>query len=91
MTVTIMIILCSRGRSNLSRCDGKDTNCDGVFPDMPAEADSDGDGWPNCNDCKQADPAINPGVTEGPPGSPICDDGADNDCDGDVDLDDQSC
>ena len=55
---------------NLTRCDGKDTNCDGTFPDIPAETDTDGDGWPNCNDCQTGDPAINPGVTEGPPGRP---------------------
>ena len=91
MTVTTMMILVYPWSTNLFICDGKDTNCDGTYPDMAAEADGDGDGWPNCNDCKQADPAINPGVTEGPPGSPICSDGKDNDCDSDVDLDDQTC
>ncbi len=63
-------------------CDGKDSDCDGQTP--PDEADWDGDGWPVCNDCDDADVGINPGETD------LCGDGIDNDCSGaadDKDLD----
>jgi hypothetical protein len=45
-------------------------------------ADADGDGFPCEVDCNDADPSVYPGAAE------ICDDGLDNDCDGDTDLDD---
>jgi V8-like Glu-specific endopeptidase len=62
--------------------------------------DDDGDGYgqpgtPLCThseeDCDDADPAVNPGTLEGPPGDPLCGDGTDNDCDGQVDLNDIDC
>jgi len=42
-------------------------------------------------DCNDNSPDINPGVLEGPPGDPLCSDGADNDCDGFVDVYDVEC
>lgn len=43
--------------------------------------DTDGDGWPDDQDCDPFDPNIYPGAPE------ICGDGVDNDCDGIVDND----
>jgi len=63
-------------------CDGKDSDCDSHLP--VDEADEDGDGWPLCNDCYDADAAISPGEVD------LCGDGIDNDCSGaadDKDLD----
>jgi putative metal-binding protein len=62
-------------------------------------ADADADGYtPSCSscfnrycpllDCADADAQQSPGLTEGPPGSPSCSDGKDNDCNGFVDLGD---
>lgn len=42
-------------------------------------------------DCDDGDDQVNPGVTEGPQGAPICSDGADNDCDGQADGADPVC
>ena len=54
-------------------------DCDGVTDDL----DEDGDGHlaSECggDDCDDGDPSIHGGAAE------ICDDGADNDCDGEVD------
>ncbi len=67
--------------------------CSGAF-EIAAEApctDADGDGFSpdggDCGevDCDDTDPAVNPGATE------ICDDGIDNDCDGDIDAADSDC
>ena len=54
-----------------------DWNCDGSV----GYADADGDGWPACEDCDDSVSAISPDALE------VCD-GADNDCDGDVDEED---
>ena len=54
--------------------DPKDYNCDGGS----AYADLDGDGVAACEDCDDGDAAIQPGATE------RCN-GADDDCDGDID------
>jgi hypothetical protein len=62
--------------------------------------DNDGDGYgnppsescPNSGwDCNDNNPAINPGVIEGPYGDPLCNDGGDNDCDGFSDSFDSGC
>lgn len=61
-------------------CDDNDPS---VGPDC--SDDRDGDGYPAGIDCNDNDPTIHPGAAE------ICDDGVDNDCDGDVDYADPSC
>jgi hypothetical protein len=65
------------GASEADCTDPADYNCDG----STGYADEDGDGWAACEECDDGDPAIHPGGTE------RCD-GADNDCDGDIDEDD---
>jgi hypothetical protein len=71
-------------------CDGLDNDCDGDVP--PDEVDEDGDNYRLCaNDCEDDNPAVNPGVTEGPFRDPLCSDTVDNDCDGKVDLADSQC
>jgi len=50
----------------------------GGYGDSGFGIDADGDGWPAGEDCDEADANIHPGASE------VCD-GADNDCDGDVD------
>ncbi len=42
-------------------------------------------------DCDDSDPDVNPGALEGPDGDAVCSDLADNDCDGDLDMDDEGC
>lgn len=60
--------------------------------------DLDGDGYgapgdPTCpgggeEDCDDDNPAVHPGVQEGPPEGPTCENQLDDDCDGLIDLDD---
>ncbi|MFT4974490.1 MAG: hypothetical protein ACI8S6_000373 [Myxococcota bacterium] len=57
--------------------DPSDYNCDGSVQ----YADTDGDGWPACEDCDDTDAAVNPD------GDEICN-SIDDDCDGDIDDDD---
>ncbi len=54
-------------------------------PDSSAVFDYDGDGDPDDIDCDPDDPTIHGGAAE------ECNDGVDNDCDGDVDEDDNEC
>jgi len=54
--------------------DPADYNCDG----STGYVDDDGDGYPACEECDDADASIYPDANE------YCD-GADNDCDGDID------
>ncbi len=71
-------------------CDGQDNDCDGNVPS--SEVDEDEDNYMLCaNDCDDNDPDKNPGVIEGPFRDPLCSDTEDNDCDGDVDLEDSQC
>jgi len=42
-------------------------------------------------DCDDTNQYINPGNTEAAYGDPMCSDGDDNDCDGDIDIDDNGC
>lgn len=86
--------------------DGIDNNCDGDIDEGCASVtcyrDSDSDGYGNSSDsttafscasgwvldntdCDDTDSGINPGVEE------VCDDGVDNDCDGDSDCADMDC
>jgi len=66
-------------------CDGVDNDCDNKTDDV----DADGDGHPpdDCggDDCDDHDPTVNPDEPEN------CDDGIDNDCDGDFDGFDVEC
>ena len=56
------------------------------YPRFSYCADADGDGWVTCEgDCDDNDDAINAAAVE------VCDDGLDNDCDGDADCDDADC
>ena len=57
--------------------DPNDYNCDGSV----AYEDADADGWAACEECNDADAAVNPDATE------VCN-AVDDDCDGDVDDDD---
>jgi len=59
--------------------DGTPDGCD-PCPDDAYEVDGDGDGWLNCVDCNDSDPAVNPAVVE-VPGN-----GIDDDCDGFIDY-----
>ncbi len=67
---------------------------------LPTCTDLDTDGYgdpaaPPCPhpepDCDDSDPDIHPGIIEAAYGDPVCSDGLDNDCDGDVDLADSGC
>ncbi len=78
-------------------CDGLDNDCDG---DVDEGCDDDGDDYCDADltvvgtpsvcpmgdgDCNDEEASVHPGASE------ICDDGLDNDCDGDVDCDDDDC
>ena len=87
--------------------DGVDSDCDGADgedtggPDDTGDTgsgpgddtgepgwwvDADGDGYaPSQGDCNDAEIGVSPGVDE------VCDDGVDNDCDGDIDKYDAAC
>ncbi|MFH1467356.1 MAG: MopE-related protein [Pseudomonadota bacterium] len=65
------------GASETDCADPNDYNCDGSV----GYTDGDGDGFAACEECDDTDAATFPGADE------RCD-GADNDCDGDVDEDD---
>jgi hypothetical protein len=64
--------------------DGNDTGGEGGLTDIDV-VDIDADGFYDTTDCDDLDPLINPMVVEN------CNDGKDNDCDGDVDSLDTDC
>jgi hypothetical protein len=57
--------------------DGLDTDGDGICD--AGDSDADNDGFPFDQDCNDTDPTTNPAAQE------QCDDGVDNDCDGQID------
>jgi hypothetical protein len=69
-------------------CDGLDNDCDGsvdenIFRDRDADGFDRADcGGPDCND---GNPDVNPDAAE------LCGDTIDNDCNGDLDFDDETC
>lgn len=81
---------CQRCDPAAELCDGRDNDCDGHV-DEGHDADGDGFTWcgggqPELADCVPDDPAIHPDTDPDGSGEDPCD-GADNDCDGDVDED----
>ncbi|MCB9743212.1 MAG: FG-GAP repeat protein [Alphaproteobacteria bacterium] len=63
----------------LAACGEKEPAPDDSSPGGGDAVDADGDGYAVEEDCDDADPAVHPGAEE------VCD-GADNDCDGQVDV-----
>jgi len=72
---------------NTEVCDFADNDCDGSEDEG---LDLDGDGYtPREGDCNEGSSQANPGIQENTSGR--CDDGIDNDCDGDFDGNDSDC
>lgn len=74
-------------------CTMDDACVGGICMGEPLDADGDNHVSDACGggDCDDGDASINPGMTEGPYGDPVCSDGADNDCDGQTDAADPGC
>jgi len=72
-------------------CNGIDDNCDGIIDDV--DADLDGYIAEECGgeDCDDGNPDINPGVVEGCCDVPSCFDKIDNNCDGLMDQEQETC
>ena len=69
-------------------CDGEDNDCDEVIPDD--ELDLDEDGFAECDgDCDDEEATAYPGAFEDT--EELCNDGIDNDCDGDRDRQEEDC
>ena len=78
--------------------DGIDNDCNGLidmaeFDCYCADLDEDGHYDPSCggDDCDDKDPDVNPGLEEYFMWEGYCEDGKDNDCDGDIDMEDDGC
>ncbi len=84
--------------------DGLDNDCDGwtdvadLYCNVCSDTDGDGYGDPASHgcihpeaDCDDSSSAINPQGVEAPFEDPVCSDGADNDCDGEIDGGDNGC
>ena len=50
-------------------CDGVDNDCDGAHLRESGEQDSDGDGWPDCDDCEPMEATIRGPIAEVCPGA----------------------
>lgn len=71
----LLVVVCACGPSNRNGDD-----------DDIADMDNDGDGYtPMAGDCDDANASIFPGAAE------VCDDGVDNDCNGNADSSDYNC
>lgn len=85
----LTLVACSTGRRGGGGGGGDDddsaTNGPDDDDDDAAPTDSDGDGYPDDEDCDDSDPSIHPGAEE------VCGDGLDNDCDELADCDDDNC
>ena len=69
-------------------CDGEDNDCNEQVPDD--ESDLDADGWMECEgDCEDEEAEVNPDAFEDT--EELCNDGLDNDCDGDRDRREEDC
>jgi len=75
-----------------------DGNGNGDEPEVCNDRDGDGFGNPasstcthNQLDCNDNNENVNPGIVEASYGDPVCIDGADNDCDGHTDEEDNGC
>lgn len=66
-----------------------DNGSDDGIDNIGDHIDADGDGVSVCNDCNDANVNINPGKSENAPG--VCNDGFDNNCNGQTDCEDSSC
>lgn len=77
---------------------GPESGVDGSLADLPTpdlDCDKDKDTYLSVicggTDCDDSVAAVNPGQTEGPPGTSSCEDNLDNDCDGKQDMEDDGC
>ncbi len=74
-------------------CTMDDVCSNGACGGSPLDADGDTYVSDACEgtDCDDSNPDVHPGIIEGSYGDPMCSDDLDNDCDGDVDLEDSGC
>ncbi len=78
---------------DLDPCTMEDACLAGTCTGAPLDADGDGHVSEDCggDDCDDQDPAVNPGMVEGPEGDETCTNAVDDDCDGYLDQDDPGC